>query len=45
MMELASVIVEVIVMMPIRKGDPRDELITEGASYPHHSLKYFWQEV
>ena len=40
-MELASVIVEVIVMVPIGKDDPREELTTEGALWPHHPLKYF----
>ena len=39
MMELASVIVEVIVMMPIGKDDPREELKKEGALCPHHTLK------
>ena len=42
MMELASVIVEVIVMMPIGKDDPREEPVTEGALCPHHTLKYFF---
>ena len=42
MMELANVIVEVIVMMSIGKNDPREELITEGALRPHHTLKHFF---
>ena len=42
MMELASVMVEVIVMMPIGKDDPREALITEGALRPHHPLKHLF---
>ena len=41
-MELASVIVEVIVMVPIGKDDPREELIPEGALRPQHTLKHFF---
>ena len=45
MMELANVIVEVIVIMPIGKDDPRDELITEGVLCPHHPLKHFFSKA